>query len=104
MYVVVPEVAGLRSVDVGDWHEDAPSAWAKQDAVAIACMSRDCSDQSITLGLTSRAAVNLGIYEHRFGLPDFARALIAARPRTAVPSQNGDGVTLANTVTIPAVQ
>jgi hypothetical protein len=104
MYVAIPRAAGLRFIDVGGWHVTAPSDWATQDAVAIACMSRDCSDRSITLALTSRSAVNLGIYEHRFGLPDFARPLIDARPRTAVPSQNGDGVTLASVVTIPAAQ
>lgn len=104
MYVAIPRAAGLRFIDIGGWHATAPSGWAEQDAVAIACMSRDCFDESITLALTSRSAVNLGIYEHRFGLPDFARSLIDARPRAAVPSQNGDGVTLASVVTIPAAQ
>src|SRR5579862_2099317 len=100
MYVTVPRAARLRSIDIGGWHAVAPPAWAKQDAVAIACMSRDCADQSITLTIASRSAANLGIYEHRFGLPDFAHALVAARPATAVPSQNGDGVTLVNTALI----
>jgi hypothetical protein len=104
MYVTIPRAAGLKSIDIAGWHADAPAAWTNQDAVAIACMSRDCADRSITLTLASRSAANLGVYEHRFGLPDFARFLAAARPPTAVSSQNGDGVTLVNTVTIPAVQ
>jgi hypothetical protein len=104
MYVTIPKAAGLKSIDIGGWHADAPAVWANQDAIAIACMSRDCADRSITLTLTSRSSANLGIYEHRFGLPDFARFLAVARPPTAVPSQNGDGVTLVNTVTIPATQ
>src|SRR5205814_1396417 len=33
-----------------------------------------------------------------------ARQLVAARPSWAVQTQNGDGVTLINTVTIPAAQ
>jgi len=104
MYVTIPKAADLKSVDIAGWHADAPAVWTNQDAVAIACMSRDCADQSITLTLASRSGATLGIYEHRFGLPDFARPLVAARPPTAVPSQNGDGVTLVNTVTIPAAQ
>lgn len=104
MYVTVPKTADLRSIDVDEWHTDTPTAWARQDAVAIACMSRDCANRSVTLTLASRSAVNLGIYEHRFGLPDFARSLVAARPATAVPSQNGDGVTLVTNVTVPSAQ
>jgi hypothetical protein len=102
IYVTIPKGAGLKTIDIGGWHTDVPSAWWKQDSVAIACMSRDCADRSITLILNSRSIVSLGIYEHRFGLPDFAGPLAAARPATAVPSQNGDGETLVNTVTIPA--
>lgn len=101
MYVTIPRTAGLKAIDIGGWHADAPRAWGREEAVAIACMSRDCADQSITLTLTSRSAANLGIYEHRFGLPEFARPLVAARPATAVPSQNGDGITLVNVVRIP---
>lgn len=104
MYVTIPRAAGLRSIEIGGWHTDLPAAWAGREAVAIACMSSDCAEQSITLALASRLAVNLGIYEHRFGLPDFAHALVAARPPTAVPSQNGDGMTLASTVALPAAQ
>ena len=104
MYVTVPKAAQLRSVDIRGWHFDAPPAWAKEDTIAIACMSRDCADASLTLTLASRDTANIGIYEHRFGLPDFAHPLAAARPPTAVPSQNGDGISLINTVTIPAVQ
>jgi len=91
----------LKSLDIGGWHTDALRSWAREDAVAIACMSRDCADRSITLTLASRSRANLGIYQRRFGLPDFAHPLIAARPATAVPSQNGDGTTLVSTVTIP---
>ena len=36
-----------------------------------------------------------------YGLPAFGASLAAARPDTAMPSQSGDGVVLANTVTMP---
>ena len=102
MYVTIPKTAAVKSIDIRGWHAEAPPAWRKQDAIAIACMSRDCATASLTLTLASRIATNIGIYEHRFGLPDFARPLLAARPITAVPSQNGDGMTLVNSVLIPA--
>jgi hypothetical protein len=102
MYVTVPRVASLKSIEIGGWHSDAPAVWGNEDTVAIACMSRDCADQSIALTLASRSAAALEVYEHRFGLPDFARSLVASRPPTAVPSQNGDGLTLLNTVIVPA--
>jgi hypothetical protein len=104
MYVTIPKAARLKSTDIHGWHFDATSRWANQDAVAIACMSRDCADASLTLTLASRTAVTVVVYEHRFGLPDFARPLTAARPAWAVQTQNGDGVTLVNTVTVPAAQ
>ena len=104
MYLTVPRVAGLKTIEIGGWHIDAPAVWANQNTVAIACMSRDCGNRSIALTLASRSAVALKIYEHRFGLPNFARSLVASRPPTAVPSQNGDGVTLLTTVIVPAAR
>ncbi|HEX3432320.1 MAG TPA: M28 family peptidase [Rhizomicrobium sp.] len=104
MYVTVPDSVRLKSVDIKGWHFDAPPGWSTGNAIAIACMTRDCADASLTLTLASRVAANVGIYEHRFGLPDFARSLVAARPRTAAPSQNGDGITLVSSVLIPAAQ
>ena len=104
MYLTIAKSSRLNSVDVRGWHFDAPRQWERQDAVAIACMSRDCANASLKLTFASRSAISIGIYEHRFGLPAFARPLVAARPRTAVQSQNGDGVTLVHTVTIPAAQ
>ena len=100
----IPKTAAVKSIDIRGWHAEAPPAWRQQDAIAIACMSRDCANVNITLTLASRSAVGIGIYEHRFGLPAFARPLVAARPPTAVQSQNGDGSTLVNAVTIPAAQ
>jgi hypothetical protein len=101
MYVTIPKSAEVKSVDIRGWHFDTPRSWENQDAVAIACMSRDCASASLTLTLASRTAASIAVFEHRFGLPDFARPLLTARPVAAVPSQNGDGVTLVNTVVVP---
>ncbi len=101
MYLVIPKNAMLKAVDLHGWHFDVPANWANQDSVVLACMSRDCATETVTLTLATRTAVTLGLFEHRFGLPDFARRLVAARPPTAVQSQNGDGVTLIGAVNLP---
>ncbi len=102
MYLIVPRAAMLKTVDVHGFHFPAPAGWSNEDYIMFACMSRDCRSESITLTLAMRTPTTFGLYEHRFGLPDFARKLLRARPSTAVPSQNGDGVTLVGEIRVPA--
>lgn len=104
MYLAIPKSAKVKSIDIDGWHFDAPPDWAKEDSVALACMSRDCATQTVTLTLATSSGVTLSLYEHRFGLPEFAHRLIAARPDWAVQSQNGDGITLISDIHIPAAQ
>jgi len=101
MFLVIPKAAMLESIDLHGWHFEAPSRWGDDDSVVLACMSRDCSFAEMTLTIATRAPVTLGLYEQRFGLPDFAQRLVAARPPAAVPSQNGDGVLLVGGVRVP---
>lgn len=101
MFLIIPRSARVQAVDLQGSHYAAPPGWSDQDTIAFMCMSRDCSNESVTLTLATPKPVTLGLYEHRFGLPDFARRLVAARPPTAVPSQNGDGVTLAGEIRVP---
>lgn len=102
MFLVIPRAAVLKAIDVHGWHYVAPPSWSGQDYIEFACMSRDCGSESLTLTLATRTALTLGLFEHRFGLPDFAGNLLRSRPATAVQSQNGDGVTLAGEVHVPA--
>lgn len=102
MFLIIPRSARLQAVDLQGLHYAAPASWSHQDTIAFMCMSRDCRNESVTLTLATPKPVTLGLYEQRFGLPGFAHALIAARPSTAVPSQNGDGVTLVAEVHVPA--
>jgi hypothetical protein len=101
--LMIPRSAMLKAIDVNGWHFDAPSSWANEDSVALACMSRGCASATVTLTLASRSTQTLELYEHRFGLPDFAKRLAAARPPTAVQSQNGDGVVLMDEILLPAL-
>lgn len=102
MFVDIPQAAKVTAVDLGGWHVVAPRSWAREDTILLACMSRDCAAASPTLTLASRAALTIGVYERRFALPPSARRLVAARPPTATPSQNGDGTVLIGEVRIPA--
>ena len=99
IYLEIPGNAKLKTIDVGGWHYDTPSG-----AFTLACMSRDCGTARVMLTFATTAAVKLGLYEHRFALPGFASRLVASRPSWAVQSQNGDGVTLVNTIDVPAVR
>ncbi|HEX3664710.1 MAG TPA: M28 family peptidase [Rhizomicrobium sp.] len=102
MYLAIPKAAMLKAVDLQGQHFEAPASWADEYPILFSCMSGDCRNESITLTLAMRRPLTLGIYERRFGLPDFARSLLKARPPTAVPSQNGDGITLVGEIHVPA--
>jgi hypothetical protein len=104
MFLAIPRAAKLAAIDIGGWYVTAPPSWAGEDYVIFGCMSRDCANAAPALTFATRAAVDIGIYERRFGLPAFAQRLRAARPRTAVPSQNGDGVTLIGEIHVPAAR
>jgi len=104
MYLAIPKAAMLKAIDVHGWQFNAPAGWASEDDVLLACMSRDCASETVTLTVATRSPVTFGLYEQRFGLPAFAHRLLAARPPTAMPSQNGDGVTLISYLRVPGVQ
>lgn len=103
IYLFIPNSAKLKSVDMNGWHFDAPQKWSNEAFVEIACMSRDCARAAMTLTLASRPSVVLGLYECRFVLPPSARRLLAARPPTAVASQNGDSTVLVSDILIPPI-
>jgi hypothetical protein len=104
MYLAIPKAAMLKAIGVHGWRFNAPLQWASEDEVLLACMSRDCASETVTLTVATRSPVTFGLYEQRFGLPAFAHRLLAARPPTAVPSQNGDGVTLISYLRVPGVR
>jgi hypothetical protein len=101
MALILTRPAGLKSIDIKDWHYDVPPQWTKLDRVVIACMSRDCATATVTLSFSNNAPVEAILGEARFELPQEASALLAARPRTAAQSQNGDGELLINHLHIP---
>lgn len=96
----VPKQAKMTALRVRD--ENVPIANNWSGDTLINCDGRDCSEVAVTLTLGSRGAVVLPFAEHRRGLPEWGRALAAARPNTAMPSQEGDRAILASAVTLPS--
>ena len=101
MAFILTKPSNLKAIDIKDWHFDAPPQWAKLDRVVIACMSLDCASATLTLTLADDTPLDAVLGEDHFGLPPEGARLLAARPITAVPSQNGDGVLLINHLHIP---
>ena len=104
MTLVMPGAAKLRRVVIGQKAVDVPDAWAKQNFVTIACMSRDCATMPVTLDMADNGPLSLTIVERRAGLPGFGARLAQARGKTAVPSQFGDGIMLLTPVAVPGAR
>ncbi|MBV9571874.1 MAG: M20/M25/M40 family metallo-hydrolase [Alphaproteobacteria bacterium] len=98
MMVRIPREAQLKALRIRGENVAAPKGWSGD--TSLSCTGRDCRDLAITLTSASREAFAIFFAERRYGLPDFARPMAAARPATAMPSQSGDSVLLANTVNI----
>lgn len=95
MILNVPKTAKLQSIDLRGQHLVPAAGWS--GATRLLCVSRDCRDETVTLTLAGDPS-GLVFAEDRYGLLSFGDKLKAARPDTAMPSQSGDQVMLANTV------
>jgi hypothetical protein len=99
--VFVPKEANLRAVVVAGRRFEVPKKWGDSKYNLIGCFSTDCAKQKIGLDLSTAAPVTLYLSEVRYGLPPSGKALVAARPVWATPSQNGDTTVLINSLSIP---
>ncbi|HEV2562315.1 MAG TPA: M20/M25/M40 family metallo-hydrolase [Rhizomicrobium sp.] len=103
MYLVVPKAAQLEAITLNGKHFDAPPEWKKLDRVIIGCQTGDCRNANVMLDLATKKAVELMLAERRAGLPDFGKFLERGRPKTAVPSQLGDGTYVLSSVKVPGL-
>ncbi len=95
MFLVIPKAAGLKTVQIGDWRIPIQPGNFNSGNTIIACLTMDCREAAVTLGLDSIKPFDVLFGERRFGLPPQGRKLLEARPPdTAVPSQLGDGTVL----------
>jgi hypothetical protein len=104
MIIAVPKSSGLKTIEIDGKRFDVPKVWAQLPGPYdfIGCFSRDCATKTITLDVSAQGLLSLLVGELRYGLPPDGQKLIAARPKTAVASQNGDTTVLINSVTVPA--
>jgi peptidase M28-like protein len=100
MALIVPKAAALAALVVNGEHMDAPKTFSGDTLVA--CASRDCRDETVTMTLRAHGAFALLFAEQRYGLPQAGANLVAARPKQAIPSQSGDLTFLAGTLHIEA--
>ena len=97
MLLRIPQAARLEAVDFRGQHMLTPAGWSGD--TEIGCVSRDCRDETITLTFSGDPS-GLEIAEGRYAFPPFGVFLKAARPATAMASQSGDQIILANAVKI----
>ena len=95
MLLQIPQAMKLQAVDFRGRHLLPPAGWSGD--TEIGCVSRDCRDETITLTFTGDPS-GLEIAEGRYAFPPFGAFLQAARPATAMASQSGDQIILANAV------
>jgi hypothetical protein len=100
MLLVIPKDAELHEINIHGEHLVPPKG--DSGDTVLACVSRDCATETVGLEFGSRKAVPLTLIEERYGAPPFAAKIVAARPKNAIPSQNGDIVVLVNTLNIAA--
>ena len=104
MSLVLPGDVQLKRLTIGTRTMAVPAGWAGAPRIVIGCMTADCAAMPVTLEMADKGALKIAIVERRAGLPGFGAKLQAARPKTAVPSQFGDGIVLTTPLTIPAVK
>lgn len=100
MFVVIPKEMKITSIDIHGEHLVAPNG--DDTDTILACASRDCANEVVGFEFASRAASKLSFGEQRYGAPPSAVKLLAARPKTAIPSQTGDIVVLISSIAVEA--
>ena len=92
----VPESAQVQSVT---FH--GVTVPGQAHAMRIACVTPDCGSGDMTLRLASPDAQTFMLASQTRGLPPGGEKLLAARPVTASPSQDGDVTLLTAAVAVP---
>jgi hypothetical protein len=99
LFLMIPPDAMLRSFDLNGQHVEVMSG-LKSD-FTIACLSLDCVRERVTLNVATRKSFLLHFSANSYGAPGNAARLVAARPKYAVPSQDGDGTVVLAQLRVP---
>jgi hypothetical protein len=91
---LIPAAAGVRAYSFNGLRHELSTKGDTGD-FQLHCMSSDCGHATIAFEV-SATPVDISVATQAFGLPADGQKLVAARPKEAVPSQNGD-VTIVTT-------
>jgi hypothetical protein len=100
MVLVVPNGSNLSWAEIGGQRFNVAKTAANPVGTILACASNDCRTQTVTLDFASKKPVDIVLGEQRYGLPPDGQKLAAARPKEAVPSQNGNTVVVFKKLTV----
>ena len=95
--LLVPQEARLQSITL-----DGITVAAPPGRATIFCATPDCGHARMTLKLGAQGPFAITLLSLTRGLPPEGGRLLAARPATAVPSQEGDVTALAGSIAVPA--
>ena len=95
--LLVPQEARLQSLTL-----DGVTVAAPPGRATIVCATPDCGHAQMTLKLGAPGPVAITLLSLTRGLPPEGGKLLAARPTSAVPSQEGDVTVLAGSIAVPA--
>lgn len=101
-FAIVPKAAKLAAIEING--QRVPIEGGARHDTTLACLSLDCVEERLTLRLGTRDAFALRFSANRYGLPPEGARLAAARPRNAMPSQDGDGMVQLNSLAVPAAR
>jgi hypothetical protein len=87
-FLVVPPNSGLQSVEIRG-NRMVPTD-SDAHSTSIYCTGVDCTALPIELVFATSKHMDITTGLQRYGLPAEAGAILALRPKTAVPSSTGD--------------
>ena len=99
----VPESTAVQRIVVPNSPYVAEAPAARHGYHAFHCHAAACDGVTVEVHLASADAVDLFITDRTPGLPPAGADLLAARPKTAVPSHDGDGTLIVDRVSLPAL-
>ncbi len=102
MTLRLPGQVDLKEITVGRTSVEIPRSWKHQSEVAIGCLTPDCGSKEVRLVMTENGPIMLTLVARTLTLPAQAKALMAARGNTAVPSTYGDGTLQVVPIAVPA--
>jgi hypothetical protein len=102
LYIPIPQAAALERIDVVGTPYTIEEMPIRDGYQAFHCFAPACDGLTLALHLESNAPFAVFIVDTTPGLPPGGDGLLQARPKTAVPSGEGDVTLIADQVSFGA--